>query len=469
MKVDNKLLKRPTQQLSQETPARYEKFQLTENPFPSQPVVNKDSEDKRINGDIYEADIRTVEFEQVKRNFLEQPQADINHLRLGYIIDTSFIGRGNGKSAFLVNLQQEINSEYCLNLSFGRNKCFAISVTPESGGRTKTFASFVDSLFSAIINAGIIDVCLATLRLEALMEVYSERDFTAQFNSEEELISSLNSTDWFSGKNIDIAALNGHIYKNEFLKKAPEDFPLFQGKHSLFAPFNVVTQEDFRNYYKTSLKRPADRIEFVFTTIIYLFQAAGFNGAYIFVDDFERIPDFQSTRQKKDFALEIRSCLFDGSQLNARIGFYNFLLVLHAGVPNMIAEAWGTSGMDQRAPIEPKATGKHIVRFEKLSKDHAFLLLKKYLGEFRVPEFAGDELAPFSEDVIKRIGELAEYNAGRILKLAYDLLERAADDESQFHINGNFLNESREVQEVTGDKPSASIADAPTTDLFKKG
>lgn len=40
--------------------------------------------------------------------------------------------------------------------------------------------------------------------------------------------------------------------------------------------------------------------------MVYLFLASGFNGAYIIVDDFERIPDFQSDRQKRDFALEIR-------------------------------------------------------------------------------------------------------------------------------------------------------------------
>ena len=96
---------------------KFQKFNLTENPFPSEPVVNKDSMDKRINGDIYEIEIRRKEYEQIVNYFLTQPQSDPNHLRLGYIIDTSYIGRGNGKSAFLVNLQQDINREYCLDIS----------------------------------------------------------------------------------------------------------------------------------------------------------------------------------------------------------------------------------------------------------------------------------------------------------------------------------------------------------------
>ena len=437
-----------------------------ENPFPSQPVVNKDSEDKRINGDIYESEIRTIEFEQVKTHFLEQPQADPNHLRLGYIVDTSFIGRGNGKSAFLVNLQQEINKEYCLNLSGGLNKCFAITVTPESGGRTKTFASFVDLLFSAIFNSNILNVCLATLRLEALLEMLPGEAIEGKLEGESDPIQALNTEEWFKENTIDIKALNKSILENEFIKKAPEDFPLLQGKHRFLSPF--ITQNNFKEHYLVGLKRPNERIEFVFTDLIYLFQAAGFNGAYILVDDFERIPDFQSTRQKKDFALEIRSCLFDGMHLNARIGFFNFLLVLHAGVPNMIAQAWETSGMDHRAPIAPKTTAKHIVPFTKLSKEHAFLLLKKYLEEFRSPGYHGDRLSPFEEDVVETIGELAEYNAGRLLKIAYDLLEKAADEEVQLKIDSTFLNANREVQESKGDKPTSSIENVQTTDLMQK-
>ena len=59
-------------------------------------------------------------------------------------MDTSYVGRGNGKSAFIVYLQEQINQDYCLDISKEQNKCFAIRVLPESGGRTKTFESFID-------------------------------------------------------------------------------------------------------------------------------------------------------------------------------------------------------------------------------------------------------------------------------------------------------------------------------------
>jgi hypothetical protein len=85
---------------------------LKENPFPSSPFVNPESNDSRTNGDIYEPSIREKEFEQVQKNFLAVPQSNPNHLRLGYIEDTSYVGRGNGKSAFLLNLQKKINRDF---------------------------------------------------------------------------------------------------------------------------------------------------------------------------------------------------------------------------------------------------------------------------------------------------------------------------------------------------------------------
>jgi hypothetical protein len=148
------LLKKPKDHPTSDRAGRYERFHLSENPFPTEPV-NKDSADRRINGDIYEAEIRTKEYSLIETAFLKTPQSDRNRLRLGYICDTSYIGRGNGKSAFLVNLAQTINANYCLDISDEANKCFAIYVTPEPGGRTKTFPAFLDLVFEAMLQSGI--------------------------------------------------------------------------------------------------------------------------------------------------------------------------------------------------------------------------------------------------------------------------------------------------------------------------
>lgn len=83
---------------------RYECYNLKENPFPLNPFLNQESPDKRYNGDIYEASVRDIEEKQVEESFLKVPQSNPSHIRVGYILDTSYVGRGNGKSSFAINL-----------------------------------------------------------------------------------------------------------------------------------------------------------------------------------------------------------------------------------------------------------------------------------------------------------------------------------------------------------------------------
>ncbi|MDY6904042.1 MAG: hypothetical protein SWH61_05085 [Thermodesulfobacteriota bacterium] len=460
----NKLLKKPKQPLPSSQQGRYERFYLTENPFPTEPV-NKDSSDRRINGEIYEKDIRVKEYTQIEEAFLKQPQSDLNRLRLGYISDTSYIGRGNGKSAFLVNLMRKINQDYCLDISNDLNKCFALYVTPEPGGRTKRFASFVDLLFSSILQSKIINTCLALIRLDAIIIAYPDIDVASLFSNEEELIHCLSSPSDLSERGIEPSQLTDTISENEFLQVLPPDFPLSAKRRGFLSRF--ITEEDFINYFKR-LKNGKEKIDFIFSHMVYLFMAAGFNGAYILVDDFERIPDFQSGRDRKDFAIELRSCLLDGPYVNARYGFYNMFLVLHAGVPQLIVDAWSSSGLGNRYPLMPKVDASHLVIFDKLNREHISMLLKKYLSTYRLEQVECDDLAPFTPAAVSLIAEINENNAAGILMACRNLLEYAANDPSQTIIDEDFIrNKSKDLE--GDDLGKSPIIDASnTTDLMKK-
>ncbi len=459
----NKLMRKPKQQQNVDLVAKYQRFALTENPFPTSPV-NKDSTDRRINGKIYEGEIRTKEYEKIETAFLKTPQIDQARLRIGYLIDTSYIGRGNGKSAFLVNLVDRINQEYCLDISNELNKCFAVYVTPEPGGRTKTFDSFVDLIFMAIYSSGIISSSLATLRIDAIADIYP--DLTIDGDNEQELIKSLDSEDWYKQKGIDLGRLDNFIRENEFLQKIPDTFPLFFPRRGFFHPF--ISTETFLSAYK-NLKKGREKLDFVFSHLVQMFMASGFNGAYSFVDDFERVPDFQSGRQKKDFASELRSVLLDGPYESARYGFFNMFLVLHAGVPALISDAWSSSGLEQRYPLFPKAEAPHLVPFEKLSREHVSLLIRKYLDEYRIDSFSGDELTPFTIDALIIIAEASEYNAAKILGNCYALIENALMDNTN-NIDETFVRKKIEHREgllMKGEETSI-VDDSSATDLIQK-
>jgi len=460
----DRLTTRPTGASSEGPPGRFQRFNLLENPFPAVPMVNRDSADKRINGRVYEVEIRKNEYDHIKANFLEAPQSSPNHLRLGYVIDTSYIGRGNGKSAFLVNLQQNINNEYCLDISGGINKCFAVYLAPEQGGRTKTFPALMDLLMSAILRMGIINSCLAIVRLEALRSVYPQHRIDPDIG-EEELIANLNSEDWYKQAGLSYPDISRRVRENPMLQTLSPEFPLYSETNSFFA--GPITQAAVEDYYN-ALRRPGDRLEFVFSDLVRFFQAAGFNGAYVLLDDFERVVSFQSAQQKTDFALELRSCLFDGLSTNARVGFYNVFLVLHAGVERLIADAWSVSGMSNRVPLEPAFAASHVIPFEKLSKHHAVLLIKKYLAEYRVRKSEQNDLLPFTEGAVEKMGELSELNAGRILKMGYELLEKAASTETVDVIDAAFVENAKDGISIDFDKGVPGIQEADSVDLIEK-
>ncbi len=457
----SKLRRKPKQQQRVDLETKYQRFSLTENPFPTSPV-NKDSTDQRINGKIYEADIRSKEYEKIETVFLKAPQTDPSHLRLGYIWDTSYIGRGNGKSAFLVNLINQINQEYCLDISEELNKCFAVYVVPETGGRTKTFDSFVDLIFEAIYSSGIIALSLASMRLDAIAEVYP--DVNIDEDDEQKLVAVLNSEKCLRDRGIETRKLMDVVLKNEFLQRLPDSFPLFSSRHGLFDSF--ISEESFLTAYQ-NLKKGRTRFDFVFSHLVQMFMASGFNGAYIFVDDFERVPDFQSGRQRRDFAAELRSIFLDGSYENARYGFFNMLLVLHAGVPALISEAWSSSGLDQRYPLSPKIASPHLIPFEKLNREHVSLLIKKYLDEYRSDSVSGDSLAPFTPSAINVIAETSEYNAATILRTCSTLIEQALTDD-RHEIDEFFVRTEIEKREgvVPGEEPS--LDDSSSTNLMQK-
>jgi hypothetical protein len=139
-----RLLAKPTSEIQEDIKGLFEKFNLRENPFPSEPFVDKDANDDRIKGKIFEMEIRKKEYEQIVNNFIRVPRNDPGHLRMGFIMDTSYTGRGNGKSAFLINLHHKINEGFALDISNNINKSFSVYLSPEPGGRTKTFGKLVE-------------------------------------------------------------------------------------------------------------------------------------------------------------------------------------------------------------------------------------------------------------------------------------------------------------------------------------
>lgn len=468
----SKLISKATSTINQIPQGRFDKFNLSENPFPLTPIVNKDSDQKKTNGSIYEKEIRNAEYQKVINNFIKIPQSDVNHLRLGFMVDSSYIGRGNGKSAFFVNLLREINAEFAIDLSDGLNKCFSIHFAPEPSGNTKTFRRFVDLFFQSIIKTDIIDYALAMLRIDAFIKLGEDRILNL-FDDEKQLIDSLNDNDWYSSEqfyslNLTKSEISEEIFKNDFLSQIDDLFPLMRNKRVLS---KIVNQKDFEDHY-FQLKKENEKLEFVFSDLVAMFLAAGFNGSYVLIDDFERIPEFQSGIQRKDFITHLRTILYDGPYLNAKLGFYNFIFALHAGVPRLIQDAWSLAGLEQRVSLNPTYENpKHIIVFDKINERHVELLLTKYLREFRlkVTDAGKMNLYPFTKKAANEIGIINELNAAKILQFSCNLLDFAIDKNYETideKVVAEFSKQS--TYKIDADKKEQDISNTESLNLMEK-
>ena len=140
---------------------------------------------------------------------------------------------------------------------------------------------------------------------------------------------------------------------------------------------------------------------------------------------------------------------------------------MHAGIPRLIQSAWDQSGLGLRVPISYNKDGvpKHVIRFEKITLEHASVLLQKYLKAYRISSTKSNDLSPFTQEAIEKITEISEFNASKILKMAYELLERAVDEKREEISVDMIMND--EIEGVK-EQSNRSIYDASTKNLMQE-
>ena len=163
------------------------------------------------------------------------------------------------------------------------------------------------------------------------------------------------------------------------------------------------------------------------------------------------------------------SNFFDGILENAKTGFYDLILVLHAGVPRLVEKAWAVSGMNRRSPmlIEGDISTSHIINFDKLTVEHARLLIEIYIEKYRLNQDISSALQPFTDEAIEVISEKAELNASAILEKAHLLIEEAAKDKISI-IDLEFVKNKLGKSENLNLEESENISKETSQDLFKK-
>lgn len=438
---------------------KYERFNLTDNPFPYDPFMEPESENVRINGTIYNENIKKNEIQKISNNFFLQ-SLDGNNKRLGYLIDSAYTGRGNGKSALLVHLKSLVNKDFGATVSNQENRVFAIYIKPQPSGRSAKFWQLAEEVLVQISKTNILKEVLITLKYNALASMPSELEKVQDKLQTEEDFYNLLDSSFLSTHNVNEFEVNQSII--DLLVGFKIDRTLAAEMVQMPNSLNQILIE---RHFKLSESQKRKQIPHVlFDQLVKIFSAANFNGGYILLDEFEKIVDSQSAAERNDFAAELRFNLFEGGGMSATSGFFMMIVAMHPGVPNLLRESWEKSGLNARTPLPSSAENDlHIIFFNNLQKNNIKELLTVYLDHFRCNPNLTDKcgIYPFEESAIEKVAELANYNTAKTLKFANILLDECAKETDR-------LVDLKFVESIISQKKNNPDEDIMSSDFLKR-
>jgi hypothetical protein len=398
----------------------YEAFGLEQNPFPAKPSVVPGSDDPRLNGSIYRADLRQQEeqtFERLMIPTLDHP--DVRSIVLLMDFATRR-GRGIGKTAFLNYQRRRITADLGDALTGGAYVLFAAYVLPPTGGRCRKFWQFAQLLAKELNEQGI--VAQAIWRLRAFSgcipaEVLARVD--------EDFQATIGNNEWLAQQGINVMfgldpAVTRILTATGMRPEIAES--LARSGHS-----PKLWHQDFLSR-QTDYRWRQDSGRLVFDDLVCLCLAAEFTRGLLLVDEVEKIIIHQSTKERRAFVEDIRYFLLDGPHRSARSGFYQLLLTIHPYVQELLAPHWSAAGLDRFCALSGELTPEYTIYFGPLDAEAAVPLVTVYLDRFRPPDRQG-ELTPFDEDAVVEALRLANGVPGPMLSLLHRVIERAVVEE----------------------------------------
>ncbi|MBV7330941.1 hypothetical protein KFU94_22415 [Chloroflexi bacterium TSY] len=256
----------------------FERFGLTQNPFPDKPSVTIAAPDPKQNGSIYLESLRESEqlkFDQLLIPNLERPQAR----SIAFLMDyATRRGRGIGKTAFLYHQQKRIMMDFGNKMSQGSHVLFAVYTLPKPNGAVRKFGQFCEMLLEEMSSDDNPIVSMAIWRLRAFSDFVSDDILESVGNKPDQTIGN---NEWLQGREVDVFwSLNRELRTlltgadiNETLVDT-----LVNHGHS---------PHEFRRNYLDKLSSTAwrtDGAQIIFDDLVKLFKLAGFDKGIFLID-----------------------------------------------------------------------------------------------------------------------------------------------------------------------------------------
>lgn len=421
MNVGNPLFRRALPPAQSENP--YARYGLTQNPFPTAPTIVPGSDDPRNNGAIYRPELRAAE----QRRFEELliPGAIRPEQRpFALLMDRAAgVGRGIGKSAFLLHQRDRIMADLGETVSGGAAVLVAAYVIPDVGGRTRKFWQFTRQIAHALNGGQCIAWALWRLRGEHLAVMgtdLAEVDLA-------DLGVTLGDDRWLLRQGVDVTGVLRPQLERALSEQGISE-EVAQALAAAGTPADVA-HHLLRHWGDTRWRTQGDH--FVFNELPRLFHAAGITRAIILVDEVERIVGPQNSQERRAFVDDLRRCFVDGPFESVYTHCYRVLLTLHPYLQELWTPHWNAAGLERVCPLSGPLVPDYTVYFEPLKgPDDAVELAAAYLAypDFRLDRGGPDDIRPFDRSAVIEAASLSGGVPGLTLALLRAALEWAVRD-----------------------------------------
>jgi hypothetical protein len=419
------------------TTIHYEALALTNNPFPSDPIIRPRSSDRRTNGSIFADGCRKEVISRFETLLIRGADFE-NRARLALLWSEGDkeSGRGTGKTALLRHFQHRINQDWGAT-EFKHFSAAVIYVC---------FPDQVDRLFSeqlawsALLDAeesGLVSAASAMLRITEIQKRWPDESkllLKAMEQAEvqgHDPVKILFDDDVLGKSGLDVKQVISAVVERL------TDVEIKAGVAEAFARADLKGHlRSFRHdgevtpyYVQRDTKGLTHAKDVLFNDLVLFLKEAGFAGAYLFIDDIENLTDQMANKETIEFAKELALCLVRPGRAAGDLRFFSGVITTHQQAATKLARGWGEAGLQGVARLDPQADTS--VKVPLPSEDGALEMLAEYITKHRTLGKEGlDRLHPFTEAAARKLvsGVKPALHPRSFLQKAHFAVRQAADD-----------------------------------------
>jgi len=415
----------------------YAHLGLTDNPFPIEAIVNRNSDDPRVNGSIFAPEIRqNVIFDFESRLLGRNNPAE--RYRLGYLWSQGdqALGRGVGKTAMLNYLQQQLNHNWGVNYFQSNFPACALYVHPEPGMNKLEYVAVL--AMQELVMQQVLDSALANLRYQTIIENWSVEQAEVVRTLKSEEGQYLLDATWLNQHGFDMTDLNDGVTDLLVRAEVEESFAQAIAREGLLEYLKGMRRDHQLTFRPpprdTLLYRKANHL--FFTQSLRTLKAAGYQGAYLFIDDLENVIDRMGRREREAFAKELGYILLRGDYEAGTSRFLTIVLTTHAAAAQRLSEAWSLAGLQASLPMSLDAPNSILLPVLNMVESRA--VIRCHLENYRLNKLEGS-LHPFTLEAAELLIQHSNYHPREFLSKAHFILEQARPVTELSEIDTDFV------------------------------